>query len=97
MLKKIVVISGLALAMVASGAYATDSGTSTGDGRGDTKADACSIAKMAASNGAKVDASRVGINSIVVPGYSACDCTNAKHVGPGGDWSCNVDAQWTKR
>lgn len=91
MLEKIIVVAGLAISLMANGAWAGEHGAESADGHGYDRAAACGSAKNYADT-------KAGFKGQVT-GHSSCDCSNDKeleahHVA---SWTCTVDAYWEKK
>ena len=89
MLKKIIVVAGLAASLMVNAAWADEHGASAGTGTSLTdRASACSSAKSSADSRAPYGAT--------VTGHSSCDCSSDK-AGSLMMWTCTVDAYWDKK
>lgn len=89
MLKKIIVVAGLAASLMANVAWAGEHGAASGTGFSpDDRASACSRAKSSADTSIPYGAN--------VTGHSSCDCSSEK-VGSQTSWTCTVDAYWEKK
>ena len=89
MLKKAILVTGLVAGLMASSAWANDSGVTAGEGSSADRAQACSLAK----NNASIMAQTNGEGSqIRVIDYSSCDCSKGSY-----SWTCTVDARWEKK
>lgn len=91
MLKKIIVLVGLAASLMASAAWAGERGAASGTGFSpvDDRASACSRAKSNADGTAPYGAT--------ITGHSSCDCSPDRAGGSQPSWTCTVDAYWEKK